>query len=62
MKDEAPFAANRERAPALCPDFLIETYLDYQVSSLIFLPDYVDFFIYRNKCFITNIKNDCVIA
>ena len=30
------FAANRDRPPALCPDFLIETYLDYQVGSIDF--------------------------
>ena len=29
---EAPSAAE-QRTPALCPDFLIETYLDHQASS-----------------------------
>ena len=30
--DERPAPAHTPRVPALCPDFLIETYLDYQVS------------------------------
>ncbi len=32
-QDQSPDPSN-PRVPALCPDFLIETYLDYQVTSL----------------------------
>ena len=31
--DERPAPRSARRIPALCPDFLIETYLDYQVRS-----------------------------
>lgn len=31
--EESPEIADKPRAPALCPDFLIETYLDYQVRG-----------------------------
>ncbi|OSX59170.1 hypothetical protein POSPLADRAFT_1172393 [Postia placenta MAD-698-R-SB12] len=51
--EESPEIADKPRAPALCPDFLIETYLDYQgesfclkydANSLIYISKAMDIF------------------